>query len=110
MNDHLSFRFCGFFDPDEVCCKVVPKSPFEIKSSTTGEHLNVGLINSHNCGTSTSDRIRNGNIAALGAYPWMALLQYRQTDGSDKPLFKCGGSLISPKHVLSAAHCITDAL
>lgn len=43
----------------------------------------------------------------LGAFPWMVLLgksQYGDT------IFDCGGSLITTRHVLTAAHCVTNIL
>ena len=41
-------------------------------------------------------RIVNGVVTEVNEYPWMVYL--------DGP-FYCGGSIISPLHVLTAAHC-----
>ncbi|KAH8232560.1 hypothetical protein KR032_009585 [Drosophila birchii] len=56
-----------------------------------------------NCGNKGNPKVSGGTEARLGEFPWMALLKYK-TD-SQRP-FLCGGSLISDRHVLTAAHCI----
>ncbi|KAI2807478.1 peptidase S1 [Blomia tropicalis] len=43
-------------------------------------------------------RIVNGRSSRLGEVPWMAAIYYK-----DK--FVCGGSIISSRHILTAAHC-----
>jgi len=58
------------------------------------------------CGSvSTTDRITGGEIATVGQFPWMALLGYI-LQGVDLAQFLCGGSIITHKYILTAAHCI----
>lgn len=55
------------------------------------------------CGLSrASNRIVGGEEAFLGQFPWMARLFVRV--GSRKT-YICGGSIISKKYVVTAAHC-----
>lgn len=62
------------------------------------------------CGFSnvTHRRIVGGTPAKLGAFPWMALIGYSNDLGETS--FKCGGSLITKRHVLTAAHCLKSTL
>lgn len=49
-------------------------------------------------------RVINGTSVPEGAYPWMVALLIRDKTDSTEAHF-CGGSLISPTLVLTAAHC-----
>jgi secreted trypsin-like serine protease len=51
-------------------------------------------------GSSGTSRIINGDDAVRGAYPWIARFSN----------VGCGGSLVAPGWVLSAAHCFEDVL
>ncbi|CAG9568396.1 unnamed protein product [Danaus chrysippus] len=60
------------------------------------------------CGISKNGfytKVVGGVDANLGEFPWMALLGYNDSSGNGT-FWACGGSLISQRHVLTAAHCI----
>ncbi|XP_045776221.1 CLIP domain-containing serine protease 14D-like isoform X2 [Maniola jurtina] len=58
------------------------------------------------CGESTgSDRIIGGTIAAIDEFPWMALVKY--LDHDNKFQLSCSATLITDRHLLSAAHCFS---
>lgn len=53
-----------------------------------------------------ADRIIGGNDTTLEEFPWFALLNYVSKKGIYE--FKCGGSLINRRYVLTAAHCLDN--
>lgn len=62
---------------------------------------------SYNC-SNVVDLIVGGEAAKHGEFPHQALLGYPREDGSPEPYsFSCGGSLISDRFILTAAHCFS---
>ena len=51
------------------------------------------------CGTRAGKRIANGVLSQQGQWPWIVHLIIASG-------FQCGGSLIHPQWILTAAHCV----
>ncbi|KAF2897099.1 hypothetical protein ILUMI_09080 [Ignelater luminosus] len=97
---------CGFEGNSvKVCCPDDPNSIGKIPPPDISKHENLGLL-PFTCGLHTfKDRIIGGNKTSLFEYPWMALLNYNTGSGTS---FRCGGTVINDRYILTAAHCLTN--
>ncbi|RZC38819.1 serine protease easter-like, partial [Asbolus verrucosus] len=89
-------------------CVSIHSCPILYDAVTTQNRQQILFLRESQCGYGSDplegDRILDGQVTSLTEFPWMALLQYRKKNGN--LVFSCGGSLISSRYVLTAAHCV----
>lgn len=80
------------------------------KTTTAATSTKKPVIKKKECGVQvTSNRIVGGNETEIDEFPFLALLYYKSPK-NDKVRYKCGGSLINTRTILTAAHCVEGEL
>lgn len=93
---------------DGICCplKYVELDYVEPEEQNGPVKRGLDALDMQKCGKMPAvKRIVNGVRAGLKEFPWIGLLKYK-TGRFYK--FTCGASLISSKHVLTCAHCVSN--
>lgn len=80
----------------QTCCSK-KRNIMHYKANQCGFHDDNGV------GYIFSNRL---DESAFGEFPWMAALLVENED--DEFVYKCGGSLIDPNVILTAAHCVNN--
>ena len=104
--DYLRRSLCSYQDGNPiVCCPVDNTNPPRGREVAQNNHY--GPLLPPHCGFSNAShtKVVGGVPSKLGAWPWIVALGYRSSKNPSQPAWRCGGSLISARHVLTAAHC-----
>ncbi|EEB18115.1 tripsin, putative [Pediculus humanus corporis] len=111
--DYLRRSHCGFEGIHPVVCcpseKKTKENYYVVNNKNAKKPLaNVSYESDNNdniCGTiRETNKIIGGSVTTLYEFPWMALIGYNTRHGLQ---YRCGGSLINSRYVLTAAHCVT---
>jgi len=104
----LSEKLCGFSSGKiKVCCE--EENLFQAEQCP---ELGDGGEGNWTCGkrfTRTSF-ITGGEDTSPGEWPWMARLLYDSPEEKSGAVTNCAGTLITSRHVVTAAHCIEDTI
>ncbi|XP_036329630.1 CLIP domain-containing serine protease 2-like [Rhagoletis pomonella] len=95
--DHRKFLEMSFVDFKKriVCCDL------DFDSVRSFDSVGVEILRNQACGDNSRKRISFGSESTFLAHPWAVLLIYNRGHK-----FQCGGTLITNRYVLTAAHCV----
>nr|XP_020455793.1 transmembrane protease serine 13-like [Monopterus albus] len=94
---------------DHTCAQLGFRKSFATKAIQSNESIGLTVTQRpslpiQDCGQQkSSSRIIGGTVAKIGRWPWQVSLHFRSTH-------VCGGVLIAPDFVVTAAHCFPSLL
>ncbi|XP_044740803.1 venom protease-like [Chrysoperla carnea] len=103
---------CGQQNRDVLVCCPGQAKPDQPKQKEAMTQQTYPLPSADVCGSQAKDaelpRIVGGFDVNAGQFPWVVALGY--SESRSEPNWLCGGTIITQRHILSAAHCIRDDL
>ncbi|KAG6438680.1 hypothetical protein O3G_MSEX000143 [Manduca sexta] len=105
--EYLKNSLCPGPEDPSVCCGPAPQLQEPLYEQCEAK---VSALppdpDSDCCGVDSSvgNKIVGGKVTTIDQYPWLVVIEYVKSFEKNKLL--CGGSLISGKYVLTAAHCV----
>ncbi|MFQ3612280.1 MAG: trypsin-like serine protease [Cyanobacteriota bacterium] len=111
ITTYLDLNDNGRLDPGEPVVSTAADGSYRFQNLEAGTYVIRTMLPPNRVLTSpvglSLGRIVGGEAAAPGAYPWMVgLMMADETDPFEARF--CGGSLIDPEWVMTAAHCMFD--
>ncbi|MFJ2648627.1 trypsin-like serine protease [Streptomyces sp. NPDC087420] len=104
----LTARVTDAVQADAVDVAVSSKTPLSAKTGTA----DTGTANTGTVTGKVDPKVIGGVNTSITSAPWMAQLWYYDDKGttrtSDDDSFFCGGTVVAPTKVITAAHCAAD--
>ena len=100
---------CGEAEPPE---KATVETAVADNPAPAGHGVS-GTIGANSCPTRAlreyADKVVGGDDTSIALWPGFVLIGAETPDGS-KATYECGGMLVDARTVITAAHCVADAM